>query len=81
MKIRKSEADLRAALRESIKEEAAERGKTVASGREGLAWLETLPEFFAKAPLRGSGLKLKRSKDKMRDPFARSRSPSKKKIR
>lgn len=38
---RKSETELRAALRESTKEEAAGKGKTLRSGREALRWLET----------------------------------------
>jgi hypothetical protein len=37
---KRSTAELRAALRESLKEEAAGKGRTFRSGREALRWLE-----------------------------------------
>lgn len=37
---KRSTAELRAALRESLKEEAAGKGRTFRSGREALHWLE-----------------------------------------
>ncbi len=38
---KRSAAELRAALRESLKEEAAGKGRTFRSGREALRWLES----------------------------------------
>lgn len=38
---RRSTAELRAALRESLKEEAAGKGRTFRSGREASRWLES----------------------------------------
>jgi hypothetical protein len=38
---KRSNADLRAALKESLKEEAAGKGRRFGSGREAVRWLES----------------------------------------
>jgi hypothetical protein len=38
---KRSTAELRAALKDSLKEEAAGKGKTFRSGREAMRWLES----------------------------------------